>query len=43
MKRNEMGGACGTYGERKGAYRFWWGDLRERDNFEKLGVEGKIF
>jgi len=21
MKKNKMGGACGTYGERRGAYR----------------------
>jgi len=21
---------------------FWWGDLKERDRFEKLGVVGRI-
>jgi hypothetical protein len=21
---------------------FWWGNLRERDNFEYLGVDGRI-
>jgi len=24
-----MGGACSTYEERRGAYRLWWGDLKE--------------
>jgi hypothetical protein len=31
---NEMGGECSTYGERGGAYRFWWGNLRERYHLE---------
>jgi hypothetical protein len=40
MKKNEMGGACGTYGrERTG---FWWGNLNERDHLEELGVDGRI-
>jgi len=43
MKRNEMGGTCGTYGGRRRAYRFWWGSLREREYFEDLGIEGKMF
>jgi len=29
MKKNEMGGACNTYGEWAGAYVVWWGNLRE--------------
>ena len=43
MKGNEMGGACGTYGEWRRAYRVWWGYLRERDNLDDLGVEGRIY
>jgi hypothetical protein len=41
MKRNEMGGACGTYaGE---VYTvFWWENLSERYNLEDLGVDGMI-
>jgi hypothetical protein len=23
--------------------RFWWGNLRERDHLEDLGVDGRIF
>ena len=38
-----MDGTCGTYGERRRAYRFWWGGLRKRENFEDLGIEWKIF
>jgi hypothetical protein len=29
-------------GERKVAYRVWWGDLRERDHLKDLDVDGRI-
>jgi hypothetical protein len=31
-EKNEMGGACNMYGERKGIYRVWWRNLRERNH-----------
>jgi len=38
-----MGGACSTYGGRGEVYTgFWWGNLRERDNLEDLGIDGRI-
>jgi len=38
MKKNEMGGACGTYGGggRKRTV-FWLGNLKEREHLEDLG------
>jgi hypothetical protein len=27
-------------GESRGAYRFWWGNMRERDHLEHSGVLG---
>jgi hypothetical protein len=29
-------------GEGRGVYRFWWGNLRERDHLEDPGVDGRI-
>jgi hypothetical protein len=30
-------------GEKREEYkRFWWENLRKRDNFEDLGVDGRI-
>jgi hypothetical protein len=37
-----LGGACLPIGERRGACRFWWGNLRERDLFEDVGVDKRI-
>jgi hypothetical protein len=43
MKKNEMDGACGTYGGTGEVYtEFWWGDLRERDHLEGLDVDGSV-
>jgi len=28
--------------ERRGAYRGWWGNLKEGKNLEDLGVDGRI-
>jgi hypothetical protein len=29
-------------GEKRGAYRFWWGDLREGGHLGDTGVDGRI-
>jgi hypothetical protein len=29
-------------GDKEGAYRVWWRDLRERDHLEDLCVDGRI-
>jgi len=29
-------------GERRGVYRVWWGNLRERDHLEDPDVDGSI-
>jgi hypothetical protein len=33
---------CGTYGEKRNTYSFWWGSLIERDKLEGLHVGGRI-
>jgi len=29
-------------GDRRGAYRVWWRDLRERNHLEDLGINEKV-
>ena len=42
MKKDEIGVACSTYGERRGTCRIRLENLRERDHLEDLGVDGRI-
>ena len=43
MERNEMSGACGTYGgEERCIQGFGWGNLRGRAHLEDQGVDGNI-
>jgi len=38
-----MGGSCSAYGGRGEVYtECWWGNLRQRDHLEDLGVDGMI-
>ena len=39
---NVMGSVCGMYGGRRRVYTFWFGNLREADHLEDLGVDGRI-
>jgi hypothetical protein len=43
IKKNEMGSACSTNGGRGEAHTgFWWGNLREGDQLEDPGIDGRI-
>ena len=42
IKKNEMGGACSTWGRGEERTGFWWGDLREGGHLEDLDVDGNI-
>jgi len=37
-----MGGTCSAYVEKRGVYRVWYENLREREHLGDLGINGKI-
>ena len=39
-KKNEVGGACGTYGERRGIYRVLVGKLEGKNHSEDPVIDG---
>jgi hypothetical protein len=41
MNKNEMGGACSTYGSEVHSC-LWWGNLRERGDLEDVGIDVRI-
>jgi len=43
LKNNDVGEACSTYGRRGEVHvGFWWGNMKERDHLEDLGIDGTI-
>jgi len=40
--KNEIGGACSTYMDRRGAYSVLVGKLKERDHLEDPGIDGSL-
>ena len=38
----KLAGHVARMGEKRGVYRVWWGNLRERDHVGDPGVDGRI-
>ena len=42
IKEKERSGACRTYGKKRRHAEAWWGNLKERDQVEDLGIDMTI-
>jgi len=41
-RRTRWAGHVARMGDMREAYRFWWGNLMERNHREDLGVDGRL-
>jgi hypothetical protein len=41
IEKNKMGGQVAHKGERRGIYRVWWGNLRQKDHLGDPSVDGR--
>jgi hypothetical protein len=41
-RRMRQAGLIASMRERIGVNRVWWGNLRERDHLEEIGIDGRI-
>jgi hypothetical protein len=41
-RRMRWAGHVACMGDRRGAYRVWWGDLKETDHLKDLSIDGRI-
>jgi hypothetical protein len=42
IEKNEIGTACGACREEERCIQGLWGNLREKDHFEGLAIDGRI-
>jgi hypothetical protein len=42
MKSDEIGGYVAFMGDRRAVCRLWWGNLKERDHSDRLGIAARI-
>jgi hypothetical protein len=42
IKKRVIGNACNTYGKKRGEKGFCWGNLRDGNHLENVGVGGRI-
>ena len=42
IKEGRMGAACDIWGRNEMPTRFWWVNLKKRENSQDLGVDGSI-
>jgi hypothetical protein len=42
LKSDDFGRYVTFMGDRRAMYRLWWGNLKERDHLDSLGIDARI-